>query len=217
LLRAAYAAGDNIRRLAETLGRHHTSLRWKAKELGLQGSHPKPDGNRMGPPWTSGEDAQLRAGYGKIKTSLLAHQIGRPKGAVFNRARSLGLVHGYHRPFTADEIKAVEIASRHGITASQLGRAMGRAAKVFEKRCAIQGVTLARGKGGYGNRGRDWTLAEILALENPPATTPNVTPRRVRQLADALGVRPRKVSRAVTKTRLKPRMVRRALSLGGAA
>ncbi|MDD2862264.1 MAG: hypothetical protein PHI71_14525 [Acidiphilium sp.] len=46
-MRAAYRDGHNLSQLAHRIGRSVYSIRWKAVELGLSGTHPKPDGARL--------------------------------------------------------------------------------------------------------------------------------------------------------------------------
>lgn len=70
LLRQAYQTGDNLVALSHRLGRSRHSIRWKAAELNLSGTHPKPNGAPQGRPWSEADDEMLRAHYGggRMKT-----------------------------------------------------------------------------------------------------------------------------------------------------
>lgn len=168
LIRKTYAEGGNLRDLASRLGR--VSISWRCRTLGLQGTHPKPDGNRQGPPWTAEEDAKLLAGYGKGKVKYLAVEIGRPLMAVYNRAWSLGLKSDWCHDFTPDEDRAIGIAWRHGIGLMILADATGRQTRVLSGRAERLGFKFSdperpvQPKGG-GRRKPRLTLQEILALE----------------------------------------------------
>ena len=126
LLRRAYATGESLTPLRSRLGRSACSIRWKAKELGLQGTHARPDGFRQGPNWRPEEEEYLRKHYGKVPTRELAKHLGRPRGGVLVRAWVLGLKHGYWRPYTADELRAFQIAYRNGLAIADLAIALDR-------------------------------------------------------------------------------------------
>lgn len=187
LLTQAYESGGNLRTLGASLGRSPGSLRWRAEELGVRGTHPSPNGFRQGPNWKPEEDAFLRANYGALKPAEIGRQLGRPKGGVFNRAWQLGLEAGYWRHFTEQEDLAIRIAARQGIHASKVGRALGRVSRCVTDRAVKHlGVALPKGKGGR-RVGPEYTLASLLALEghslpSEGKTAPFIPPRIVRRL-----------------------------------
>jgi len=84
LLRHSCPTGGNLVALSHRLGRSRHSIRWKAAELNLSGTHPKPNGARHGLPWSEADDELLRANYGRgrMKTADLARLLDRPKSAV---------------------------------------------------------------------------------------------------------------------------------------
>jgi len=169
LIRAAYASGASLTPLRARLGRSQHSIRWRADELGLQGTHVRPNGWRTEPPWTEDEIATLRRDYGKVPTSHLAASLGRKKGGVFNKAFTLGLVHGYHRPFNDDEKTAIRIAHDLGLSLTDLSAALDRDLAVVSKH-AIRHLGLSfRERANKAPRGRralrpNLTLAYILQL-----------------------------------------------------
>jgi hypothetical protein len=178
LLRAAYARGDSLQKFAVSLGRKVDSARHRAGEIGLQGTHPRPNGWR-GEVWTPDEEARLRELYGKVKPAALGALFGRSKGAVFSRAWALGLDAGYWRPYSAEERRAFELAWANGISVSQLAMALGRKAPAVYRQCDRFGISFADpARPAASSRGRHvkrraWTLAEILALESrPPPQSP---------------------------------------------
>lgn len=145
LLRVAYQEGGNLVALAHRLGRSPHSIRWKAWELGLSGSHPKPNGARQGRPWSETDDEILRTnyGHGKMKTRDLAVLLDRPKGAVYNRAFTLGLDHGYFRVWTAEEDLILRIAHQAGISITDLASALKRDPTIVSKRAVTLGIPFA--------------------------------------------------------------------------
>lgn len=166
LLRQAYASGASIRRLGNRLSRTVHSMKWKGEELGLQGTHPSPNGFRQGPVWTPQEEQFLRENYGKIPTRELSAQLGRPRMGVLNRAWHLGLKHGYWRPYTPDELRAFAIAFAEGISIADLAIALDRQAMTVSK-YATDKLHLH-----FGRRRRlkpAPTLDQILAMERRAA------------------------------------------------
>jgi len=169
LLRQAYRTGASLRQLANRLGRSHHSLKWAAEKLGLQGTHPNEAGFRQGPNWTAEEDEFLRRNYGKMKTAELAAALGRPKGGIFNRAwKVLGLVHGYWRPYTQEELRAFAIAYDRGIAIADLAIALERHPMTVSK-YATDKLSLHFGR--RARRSPPLGLAEILAID-PSAAAP---------------------------------------------
>ncbi|HKM65016.1 MAG TPA: hypothetical protein VJY39_21260, partial [Acidisphaera sp.] len=121
------------------------------------------------PPWTEDEIATLRRDYGKVPTSQLDASLGRKKSGVFNKAFTLGLVHGYHRPFNDDEKTAIRIAHDVGLSLTDLSAALDRDLAVVSKH-AIRHLGLSfRARANKAPRGKralrpDLTLADILQL-----------------------------------------------------
>ena len=140
LLRRAYAHGESLTPLISRLGRTSQSIRWRAKEIGLQGTHARPNGWRTDPVWTEADIVTLRCDYGRVPTRELAASLGRKKTAVYNKAFSLGLVHGWMRAFSADEDRAIRIAFSGTISLPDLSAALGRDTAVVGKHAAKMGI-----------------------------------------------------------------------------
>ena len=140
LLRQAYEQGASLTPLRQRLGRTPCSIRWKAGEMRLQGTHVRKNGFRTEPDWTDDEIAILRRDYGRVPTSDLARTLNRRKGGIFNKAWSLGLKHGYIRSFTDDEEQAIRIARTHGISLTDLSAALGRDIAVVSKHAIRMGA-----------------------------------------------------------------------------
>jgi hypothetical protein len=126
LLRKAYQTGASLTPLRFRLGRSQCSIRWRADHLGLRGSHAMANGFRGGPDWSDEELQYLREHYGKMSGAELAKRMGRTKAAVYTRANVLGLIHGYIRPWSREELKALRLAHDHGIAIADLAEALGR-------------------------------------------------------------------------------------------
>lgn len=173
LLRRAYATGASLTPVKTRLGRSTCSIRWRAGELGLQGTHRNRDGFRQGPVWTPEQDGALRARYGKVATPELARELGRKPSAVMQRAAALGLRSGYIRPYTPDERRAIGIAWRRGLSMVDLAEALGRDPAVVGKTAARLGLSFsdparpARGPRTPRALREPVTLASILAAEPP--------------------------------------------------
>ncbi len=171
LLRCAYATGAKLTPLRERLGRTPNSIRYRAGELGLQGTHARPNGWRTEPSWTDEEIAVLRRDYGKVSTHALAAALGRKKGGVYNKAFSLGLVHGWMRAFSEEEERAIRIARAGSISLPDLGQALGRDPAVVSKHATRMGIPFAtrphKAPRGPRRHRRPLDLAAILALDVP--------------------------------------------------
>lgn len=126
LLRKAYQTGASLTPLRFRLGRSQCSIRWRADYLGLRGTHAMTNGFRNGPDWSDEDLTFLRENYGKMSGTKLAQRMGRTKAAIYTRANVLGLVHGYIRPWSQDELQALRIAHDHGIAIADLAEALGR-------------------------------------------------------------------------------------------
>lgn len=163
LLRQAYEAGASLTPLRTRLGRTGNSIRWRAHYLELQGTHVRANGFRGGPDWTEADIALLRAEYGKTPNPALAAKLGRTKAAMFTRANLLGLVHGYIRPFSAEETRALDQAYQRGVAIADLAMALGR------KPCSVSKYAINHGYRFGRRRLREGgiTLAELLAGEAP--------------------------------------------------
>lgn len=163
LLSRVYAEGQSRTPLIERLGRTTSSINWRVEHLGLRGTHANRDGFRGGPVWTDTDIAMLREHYGKMPMLELATMMGRTKASLFTRANILGLVHGYHRPWTDDERRALALAHAHDVALPDLVAALGRNYAGVHKFAEKQGFAFAR-------RTR-WkptpTLQDILALAAP--------------------------------------------------
>lgn len=180
LLRQAYANGGNLAALAHQLGRSRMSISGKAAELNLSGTHPNPTGARRGRPWTVADDQILRANYGRgrMKTADLARLLDRPKPAVYNRAFSLGLDHGYCRDWTVDEDLLIRIAHAAGVSQVDLANVLQRDPTIVSKRAIKLGLPFSqRDRATPQSRRADRSVldrAAILALAVPtgPAGDP---------------------------------------------
>ena len=163
LLSRVYAEGQSRTPLIERLGWTTSSINWRVEHLGLRGTHANRDGFRGGPVWTESDIATLREHYGKMSMLQLAAMMKRTKASLFTRANILGLVHGYHRPWTDEERRAVALAHAHGVALPDLVAALGRNYAGVHKFAEKQGLAFAR-------RTR-WkpapTLQDILALAAP--------------------------------------------------
>ncbi|MGZ3272426.1 MAG: hypothetical protein ACXU82_03720 [Caulobacteraceae bacterium] len=183
LLRRAYAAGDSLVELGSRMGRSKHSLKWRAEELALQGSHPKPDGWR-GRIWTDEEEAILRADYGLIPSRQLAKKLDRDLAAVYTRANVLKLKHPWCRGFTEEEDEAIKVAWRVGFPLVRLAAAMDRDQAVVSKHAIRMGYAfndparpVPADRHGPRYTGPLHTLADILAMDGsthwkdaPPGT-----------------------------------------------
>ena len=144
LLRKAYSEGTSLTPLRRQLGRTAGSLRHRAEYLDLRGRHANRNGWRLGPDWTEAEEVRLRADYGRVPTRALATSMGRTKAALTSRANSLGLVHGYIRPFSDDETRALDIAFRTGVSIADLAIALDRRAMSLSKYATKHGLSFGR-------------------------------------------------------------------------
>lgn len=160
LLARVYTDGTSRSPLIERLGRTTNSINWRVEHLGLRGTHANRDGFRGGPIWTDADVATLREHYGKMPMADLAAKMGRTKASLFTRANILGLVHGYHRPWSDDDRRALVLAHAHDIALPDLATALGRNCAGVHKYAEKQGVR-------FGRRARRTpapTLPDILAL-----------------------------------------------------
>jgi len=182
ILRRAYRDGVSLTPVLQQLGRTKSSIRWRVEYLGLQGTHPKRDGFRQGPVWTPADDARLREAYGrgKVPTPKLAAELGRGRMAVCQRANVLGLVHGWCKPWTDDELLAIRICWARGMSLTNLARAVERDVAVVSKKAIKLGLSFndpsrpaKAPRSKLADRAQP-TLAAIVALGLPPefATQP---------------------------------------------
>ena len=177
LLRQVYANGESLAPLRERLGRSRTSIAYKAGEMGLQGTHARPNGWRTEPAWSETDVAILRRNYGRVRTDELAKVLGRPKAGVFNKAWSLGLRHGFMRAFTEEEQSAIRLAHAHGLSLTDFAAALGRDVAVVSKHAIRLGVPFkdraVRAPRTCRAARRRWTLAEILTLAGEGSSPPD--------------------------------------------
>ena len=85
---------------------------------------------------------------------------------MFNKAWSLGLRHGYGRPFSDDEDRAIQLAHARGLSLTDLSVALGRDPAVVSKHAIRIGAPFHT-RTIRAPRGKDrsvWTLAAILDL-----------------------------------------------------
>ena len=118
LLGKAYTEGTSLTPLRRQLGRTAGSLRHRAEYLGLRGLHANRNGWRIGPDWT--------------------------EASITTRANVLGLVHGYIRPFSEDETRALDIAFRTGVSIADLALALDRKAMSVSKYATNHGYQFGR-------------------------------------------------------------------------
>lgn len=144
LLREAYRAGKSLTPLQGRLCRSQHSIRWRAGALGLQGTHSSQNGFRGGPDWSEDDINCLKALYGTMSNAKLAERLGRTKLAVSTRANVLGLVHGYIRPWSAQDMLALQTAFEHDIAIADLANALGRKAMSVSKFATQHGLRFGR-------------------------------------------------------------------------
>jgi len=168
LLRDAYAHGKSLTPLRTRLGRSRTSITHRAGELDLRGTHARPNGWCTDPPWTERDIAVLRRDYGTVPTPKLAKALGRAKGGVYNKAFTLGLKHGFIRPFGEDEERAMRIAWHYGVSITDVSAALGRDTAVVSKHAIRMeipfGTRTTRAPRGPRPGRPAVTLASLLAM-----------------------------------------------------
>lgn len=168
-LRQAYANGERIDLVAGELHRTPLAARSRAEKIGLAGTHAAGRGGwATEPDWTEDEDATLRAHYGKVPTPELAERLGRSKAGLYNRAWTLGLEHGYHRIWSRDERKALQIAFDRGLAITDLAAALGRKAFSVSKYATNHDYDFGR----RSLRQKPLSLDDILALADPAVACP---------------------------------------------
>ena len=168
LLRHFYAHSLCLTPLRTRLDRSREAIAHQAKELELQGTHARPNGWRTEPAWTLLDLALLRRDYGQVPTKELAKRLNRKKGGIYNKAWALGLEHGWMRAFTSDEERAIRLAREHGVSVTDLSRALDRDVAVVSKHAVRMGIpfatrTVKAPRGPRRNRPAV-TLASLLAL-----------------------------------------------------
>ena len=146
LLRKAYEQGSSLTPLRTRLGRTRHSIKWRAEHLGLNGTHEHANGFRGGPDWSEADIAYLRKHYGSMPNAALAKELGRSKLAVSTRANVLGLVHGYIRPWSENELAALEIAFATDLAIADLALALDRKAMSVSKFATKRGFRFGRRK-----------------------------------------------------------------------
>ncbi len=162
LLGQCYQTGTSLTPLRERLGRTPCSIRWRATYLELRGNHPNKNGFRGGPDWSAADLATLRAEYGRTPVADLARKLGRTKAAIFTRANTLKLVHGYIKTWTSDDIAALETAFANGIAIADLAIALDRRAMSVSKYATKHGYDFGRRR----RAAQVLTTSQILAMPN---------------------------------------------------
>lgn len=165
MLVAAYASGGSLTPLRTRLGRTVCSIRWRAEHLGLRGTHEKRNGWRTSPDWTDADLARLRAEYGRTPTPELARRMGRTRASLTTRANIMGLVHGYQRPWSDDDRRALALAFAHGLAIADAAAVLGRNYAAVHKYAEKHGLRFGR----RPRRDPLPTKADILALDDPEA------------------------------------------------
>ncbi|AXB80107.1 hypothetical protein, partial [Novosphingobium sp. P6W] len=160
LLKRAYERSESLTPLQHILGRSRFSIRWRAEYLGLRGSHANQSGWRTSPDWTEAEEATLRRQYGVIPTTELARQMGRTRASLTTRAHAMGLTHGFHKPWTDDDCRALRLAHINGVALRDLADALGRNYAAVHKYAAKHGYSFVR----HPRATPPLTLADILNL-----------------------------------------------------
>lgn len=160
LLEQSYKNGTSLTPLRERLGRTPCSIRWRATYLELRGNHPNKNGFRGGPDWSADDLDILRAEYGSTPVADLARKLGRTKAAVFTRANVLKLVHGYIKPWTAEDIAALGIAYETDVAIADLAIALDRKAMSVSKYATKHGYDFGRRR----RAAHRLTRADILAM-----------------------------------------------------
>jgi hypothetical protein len=127
----------------------------------LRGTHANRDWFRGGPVWSDNDLERLRDLYGTMPMDALATKMGRTKASLFTRANILGLVHGYHRKWTEEEIRALRIAHDFGVALPDVAAAIGRKYPAVHKYAEKHELRFSR----RPRRAAPWTLAEIIALD----------------------------------------------------
>ena len=168
LLRHAYEHDLSLTPLQHRLDRSREAIAHQAKTMGLQGTHARRNGWRTEPSWTEGQIAILKRDYGRVPTPELARRLGRKKSGVYNKAWTLGLEHGWCRPFTADEERAIRLAREHGVSITDLSAALERDPAVVSKHAIRMEIPFAtrtvKAKRGPRRNRPAVTLASLLAL-----------------------------------------------------
>mgnify|MGYP003365265085 CR=1 FL=1 len=181
LLRHAYSTGASLTPLRDRLGRSPHSIRWRAEALQLRGTHVRRDGFRQGPIWTEPEKARLRADYGRVPTHEIAAALGRGPRAVLYHANQMGLVHGFMRPFRADEDRAIRNAWTHGVSMVDVAGALNRDPAVIGKHAARIGCRFndpnrpSRGPRTRRASRDPVTLETLLAFDAMPGDASDLT------------------------------------------
>ncbi|MGE0178951.1 MAG: hypothetical protein AB7O91_03920 [Sphingomonas sp.] len=114
MIRRAYAASESLTPLVQGLGRTRTSICWRARALGVAGTHKNKAGFRQGPVWSAEDNALLREQYGKVPMQELADRLGRKLRAMYVHAHHLGLSANYNRRFSPDEDRQIREALEKG-------------------------------------------------------------------------------------------------------
>lgn len=140
LVRRAYANGDSLTPLISGLGRTRTAICWRAKVIGIGGTHVKTAGFRQGPVWSEADNQRLREAYGKVPMQELADELGRKLRAMYVHAHQLGLSANYNRRFTEDEDRQLREAIVAGTDLRELARPLDRNVDALQRRAKRLGL-----------------------------------------------------------------------------
>ena len=170
LVRRAYQDGASVAALTGRLGRQISSIRWRAGELGLRGTHKNRHGFRQGPDWTPAEEAKLRREYGLRRPAEIAKDLERPVTAIYTRANNLGLHDPTRRRYSDDEHRAIRAAAAHAVRLKDLAKALDRSAASLSKVAQRMGLDFADPQKARRPQ-PDLTLPQLLALGEPESRT----------------------------------------------
>lgn len=126
LLRHCYKVGGSTTALAKALNRPIGSVRWRARELKLSGTHQNKNGFRVAPSWSEEEDAYLVAHYSTETTAALVAHLKRPKAGIYCRAHRLGLKAPLHGGPTEAERDLLRHAATEGRSVASMSRQLNR-------------------------------------------------------------------------------------------
>lgn len=132
-LREGVSNGERLASIALSLNRTLSGARWRSRHLGLK--HPKPDGNRGGPLYTSEELRYLTESYGKAPVKEIAAKLGRPLRSVYCQAFHMGLKTGNNQRFSeAEDALLLSTLAKDGPKLIEVARQIGRNYQVVSKR-----------------------------------------------------------------------------------
>ena len=142
-LRAARAAGEEYRAVAERLGRSLMAVQRRMWVLGLTEDTC---------PWSAAEDRILAEAWARGETGrAIAAVLGRSHWGVLARARLLGLTapgRRRRRPFRAFEIAYIRARAAQGMTTAEIARRLRRDATSIRDAAGTHAIALPQRKPG---------------------------------------------------------------------